>query len=149
MIYAGKSLDNTIEELKKIYNEKEAKFYIDVLTNDVKFIVEKYKNDYEYDNLFFCQSGPKFAWNYEASILVKRGYPTIKDSLEKMFEWIQDLNWPGANIIVNFLLLLPQNEFNKYYYNAMNKADNSNDEEWKYNLELSFGRRIKKDEKWK
>lgn len=74
-------------------------------------------------------------------MLIDRGYPKVKDVLDKMFEWLQDLNWPGAESIAEFLLSLPPNELNKHYNKALECARKNKDEEWEYFLKLTFERK--------
>lgn len=45
-----------------------------------------------------------------------------------MFEWLQDLNWPGAMDIVSRLKKLPTDVLRRLYQVSLDKA--KNDEEW-------------------
>ncbi len=45
----------------------------------------------------------KQTWYSCALVLDRIGYPKIKNHIAEMFEWFQDINWPGALIIVDLL----------------------------------------------
>lgn len=45
----------------------------------------------------------KSYWDGAAEVLVNLGYPRVKMILPGLLEWIQDLNWPGAERIAAFL----------------------------------------------
>ena len=123
-----------INNLYEIYGKDNAKFYSDILQKTEDELLDYYCNNESYENLFFCQCGPKFSWEIEAKILTRRGYPLVEDVIEKLFEWLQDLNWPGADIIFDFLLELPSDVFNYYFQLAIDKANATNDEDWIINL---------------
>lgn len=41
-----------------------------------------------------------------AQLLINLGFPTVKPVLPRLFEWIQDINWPVAKVILPFLASL-------------------------------------------
>lgn len=127
-----------IEKIKKTYDDKEANFYIYILKNSKEDVVKKYSNATSYSNFFFCQKGPKYAWCSEAEVLIDKGYPKVKDVLDKMFEWLKDLKWPGAERIAVFLLSLPKEELHNQYNTAMECAKKNKDLEWEYFLKEIF-----------
>lgn len=49
----------------------------------------------------FCQ---KKYWTSFAKILIKRGIDRISDVRETMLIWLQDINWPGSDLIWDFVL---------------------------------------------
>ena len=51
--------------------------------------------------------------------------------------WLQDLNWPGAMVIVSRLETLPMDALRRLYWASLEKA--KNDEEWSYFLKEVFG----------
>lgn len=65
-------------------------------------------NDESFGNENFVQVGDKGNWYYEALVLTRRGYPKITDVIPKLFEWLQDMNWPGADEIWQLLSKLPR-----------------------------------------
>lgn len=74
--------------------------------------------------------GHKACWNNCAQILICVGYPRNEIVLTEMFEWLKDLNWPGADEIRNYLPLLPKEIFIQYYQQAVHEAQCTNDEDW-------------------
>jgi len=72
-------------------------------------------------------SGDKSTWEYEALRIVNLGYPAVAEHLPELLVWLQDMNWPGAKIIAEFLFsigspLIPH----------VSEVMNGNDEDWKY-----------------
>lgn len=43
-------------------------------------------------------------WRNAAIVLKKIGYPRVKSIIPELLEWIQDMNWPGAQEIVDLLI---------------------------------------------
>lgn len=98
--YKGEDRFVLLEKIfSRIYSKVESEFYLSVLkcegSKEISNLVEQYATD-QYDNSMFCQSGLKIFWEVEAKILVKKGYPKVKDSISWLFRWLQDLNWPGS-----------------------------------------------------
>jgi hypothetical protein len=75
-------------------------------------------------------------WENSAKVLLKIGYPKIKNIIPGLFEWLQDMNWPGALIVREILLNLPKDALLNNYEDAIYKATSENDEEWLLNLKL-------------
>lgn len=75
-------------------------------------------------------------WDKCAIIITKMEYQAVKPFLNALFEWLQDMNWPGALIIRDFLLTIPQDEFKRSYCTAFNTALKKGDDDWVYNLNL-------------
>ncbi|ULO09067.1 DUF5071 domain-containing protein [Paenibacillus sp. 19GGS1-52] len=42
-------------------------------------------------------------WDGAAEVIVAIGYPRVKSILSELLVWIQDLNWPGYQVIADFL----------------------------------------------
>lgn len=75
-------------------------------------------------------------WDKCAKIITKIGYQAIKPLSIELFEWLQDMNWPGALTIRSFLLTIPKDEFDQLYCTAFNIALERGDDDWAYNLKL-------------
>lgn len=80
-------------------------------------------------------------WDKCAIIITKMGFQVVKPFLIDLFEWLQDMNWPGALTIRNFLLTIPKDEFKQLYCTALNNALKKGDDDWVYNLNLLFNLR--------
>ncbi|WP_156826128.1 DUF5071 domain-containing protein [Paenibacillus terrigena] len=52
---------------------------------------------------FLVQPLTKGHWDGAAEVIVSLGYPRVQRILPGLLEWIQDLNWPGAMVIADFL----------------------------------------------
>lgn len=48
--------------------------------------------------------GPKATWVAQAEMIIKQGYPAVAESLPELLAWLQDINWPGAQEIADFLV---------------------------------------------
>ena len=57
------------------------------------------------------------------------GFQVVKPFLIDLFEWLQDMNWPGALTIRNFLLTIPKDEFKQLYCTALNNALKKGDDD--------------------
>ncbi len=137
--YKGEDRFVLLEKIfSRIYSKVESEFYLSVLkcegSKEISNLVEQYAID-QYDNLMFCQSGLKIFWEVEAEILVKKGYPKVKDSINYLFRWLQDLNWPGVEEVTNLLLSFPTDEFVFGLEYAITQAFATNDDEWLINLQ--------------
>lgn len=53
---------------------------------------------------------------------------TIKDDIPALLEWLQDYNWPPADLICEYLLKFPLITYKK----EISEILNSNDNVWKY-----------------
>lgn len=136
--------------MNRLYTNRETEFYIEVLkcssNDDLLCIINKYSSD-KYSNEMFCRSGLKTFLGIESKILSKKGYPKIKDVLISLFEWLQDLNWPGADEIVNILLIIPNGIFITNLETSINLAIKDDDIEWLINMKDIVKRKklLKKD----
>ena len=89
-------------------------------------------NNFKYNNRMFLQKGEKGAWENEAKVLYYRGYPKIIDVLPGLFEWLQDINWPGSNVVMCILSKLPKEVLISELEQASHKAYTTNDLGWLY-----------------
>lgn len=80
------------------------------------------------------QPDRKEYWENAAKVLFIMGYPKIKDAIPGLLIWLQDINWPGATIVMEILGSLPKDIFLPYLENAVKEALNSNDDIWLENL---------------
>jgi len=92
--------------------------------------IEMLANNKQYNNKCFITPKNKIYWEDAAKVLEKRGYPMIDDVIMDMFEWLQDLNWPGALIIVRILKSIPKKVFVDNLEKTIEIALKENDEVW-------------------
>ena len=93
--YKGEDRFVLLEKIfSRVYSKVESEFYLSVLkcegSKEISNLVEQYAAD-QYDNLMFCQSDLKIFWEVEAEILVKKGYPKVKDSINYFI--ISTISW--------------------------------------------------------
>jgi len=85
---------------------------------------------------FIMPFGRKDCWANCAKVISARPDKEIIEIGLELFEWLQDLNWPGAMEIVSRLEKLPSDVLRKLYRASLEKA--KNDEEWSYYLKEVF-----------
>ncbi len=79
----------------------------------------------------------KNVWENCAVVLDKKSDAEIAPFLPELFEWLQDMNWPGADRIYNRLLRFQDNYiFTCAYKECEKKAIAENDEIWLMTLRL-------------
>jgi len=73
-------------------------------------------------------------WENAAKVLVEIGYPRIEVAIPGLFVWLQDLNWPGAIIVMELLKSIPKDVIIRHLESAANEAVNTDDQIWLINL---------------
>lgn len=81
-------------------------------------------------------SGRKDCWANCARVICARSDQEIIGIALEMFEWLQDLNWPGATDIVSRLKELPADVLRRLYRISLEKA--KRDDEWLFSLREAF-----------
>lgn len=81
-------------------------------------------------------SGRKDCWANCAKVICARSDQEIMEIALEMFEWLQDLNWPGATDIVSRLKELPADVLRRLYRISLEKA--KRDDEWLLSLKEEF-----------
>ena len=81
-------------------------------------------------------SGRKDCWANCAKVICARSDQEIMEIALEMFEWLQDLNWPGATDIVSRLKKLPADVLRRLYRISLEKA--KRDDEWLFSLKEEF-----------
>ncbi|MDP4177252.1 MAG: DUF5071 domain-containing protein [Bacillota bacterium] len=82
------------------------------------------------------QPSRKEYWENAAKVLIKMGYPRIKESISGLLIWLQDMNWPGSNVVIEILRSLPKAVFIPHLECAVLEAMNTNDDIWLSNLSI-------------
>jgi hypothetical protein len=73
-------------------------------------------------------------WENAAKVLLKMGYPRIREAIPGLLIWLQDINWPGSNEVMELLKTIPKAELVPYLDDAVKEAISSDDEIWIENL---------------
>lgn len=81
-------------------------------------------------------SGRKDCWANCAKVICARSDQEIIGIALEMFEWLQDLNWPGATDIVSRLKELPADVLRRLYRISLEEA--KKDDEWLFFLKEEF-----------
>ena len=72
----------------------------------------------------------KNVWENCAKILSSKSDECLDGHIGRLFEWLQDMNWPGAEIIFERLTNFPFLELEKIYQFSRLCAQRANDEFW-------------------
>ena len=72
----------------------------------------------------------KSVWEPCAEIISLKSNDELQPFLYLLFEWLQDMNWPGAEIIFERLTNFPFSELEKIYQFSRLRAQRANDEFW-------------------
>lgn len=73
-------------------------------------------------------------WGNAAKVLLKMGYPRIREAIPGLLIWLQDINWPGSNEVMELLRTIPKAEFVPFLEDTVKEALSSDDEIWIENL---------------
>jgi hypothetical protein len=96
-----------------------------------KTVVKLLSNFGIYDLSNFSQDkNEKEAWANCSKVICNVGYPKNEIMIPQLFRWLQDLTWPGAKTIYDFLKKLETPVFIKYCELAIHEALNENDDIW-------------------
>ena len=80
----------------------------------------------------------KNIWKNCAIILSRKSDAELIPFLPRLFEWIQDMNWPGAAMIFSRLSHFGEKSpLIEAYLKSVQQAQDSNDEIWLENLQTS------------
>lgn len=81
-------------------------------------------------SVFFQPIENKAVWENCAKVISSKTDEELELYIIPMFEWLQDMNWPGADIILNRLLKMSCNVLQISYDIVLTKAKNNNDAVW-------------------
>ena len=77
----------------------------------------------------------KSIWENCAKVLASKSDQELERYLVSLFQWLQDMNWPGAYIIYDRLSLMPKHFLRIPYSISLKLATNTGDSAWKQSLE--------------
>ncbi len=120
-----------MENIEKLIDDLDWNKPIETQENAIKNL----KNISEKDLCKLIQPKSKNCWENAAKVINIIGYPKIKTIIPDLLEWLKDLNWPGAVIIVDTLRNIEMGEINEFIKEALIKAESENDELWKSGIE--------------
>ena len=76
----------------------------------------------------------KAIWENCAKVLVSKSDEQLSLYLFALFEWLQDMNWPGADLIFDRLLYLSTEDFIPVYKHSLTVAKQTQDYAWEMSL---------------
>lgn len=76
----------------------------------------------------------KIYWKNGAESLKLLEIQKIIEIVPEMFEWLQDLNWPGTKEIMDILVSLPRQILMSNLERAIKVAINQDDHEWLFHI---------------
>ena len=81
-------------------------------------------------SVLFQPMESKSVWENCAIIISSKTNEQLKPYVISMFEWLQDMNWPGADIVFKRLLNMPFDMIQLPYNIVLNTAKKSGDYVW-------------------
>lgn len=87
-----------------------------------------------YISIFMQPTEDKSVWENCAKIIAANSNEIIEKYIYDLFEWLQDANWPGFDIIYNRIKAMPADLIGNSYKNTITKAINQSNEMWIYYL---------------
>ena len=84
----------------------------------------------KYISIFLRPIESKLLWENCAKVIASKSDHELKRLFEGLFEWLQDMTWPGATIIYDRLLLAKGDEFLFAYKHSLEKAYKLEDDCW-------------------
>ena len=73
----------------------------------------------------------KSIWENCEKVLVSKGNQELDFYLLPMFQWLQDMNWPGAELIYERLKRMPIEQLEIAYKISLSMAESTGDTVWK------------------
>jgi hypothetical protein len=84
----------------------------------------------EHLSILFQPIESKSVWENCARIISSKNDDILEQYLFLMFEWLQDINWPGAEIIFDRLLSMPIDVLKFPYQYSLDQAKSRKDVPW-------------------
>ena len=94
-------------------------------------------NEIEDLSLLIMPPAPPPVWECCAEILYNKSDAELEPYLDSLLEWLYDLNWPGAGIILDRLKKIPGRKMIVPFLNAYKKGENESEiygAKWHCNL---------------
>ena len=95
----------------------------------------KLKNIYPFIQPIVAGRNSKSVWEPCAKVIALKSDKELDDYMYRLLEWLQDMNWPGAEIIFERLSQIPLAKICRYVEFSMYRARKEEDESWLNTLE--------------
>ena len=76
----------------------------------------------------------KAVWENCAKVIASKNDAALERYFYPMFEWLQDMNWPGAQRIFDRLLAFPAEKLKWVFQDCLEKATALDDFSWEHSL---------------
>ena len=73
----------------------------------------------------------KSLWENCAKVIIAKDDAQLSPYLVRLFQWLQDMNWPGAELVYTRLLKIPSSTLLPSYKLSVKTAVDTNDLVWK------------------
>ena len=77
----------------------------------------------------------KSVWDSCAKVIALRSDSELEPFLYLLFKWLQDMNWPGAEIISSRLAQIPYPQIEPAFQHSRQRAEKENDKMWLMGLD--------------
>ena len=89
----------------------------------------------KYLSVLFQPIESKSVWENCAKVIIEKSDLELERYLIDMFQWLQDMNWPGARLIYDRLREMPRNLLQFAYSFCLEQAISTGDDCWRETLE--------------
>ena len=89
----------------------------------------------KYLSVLFQPIESKSVWENCAKVIIEKSDLELERYLIDMFQWLQDMNWPGARLIYDRLREMPRNLLQFAYSFCLEQAISTRDDCWRETLE--------------
>lgn len=121
------TLDEIYETFFWIPEETNEEYYL--MVDDAINEAKKYKYLYPFIQPYIPNKS-KVVWEPCAKVIAFKSDEELEPYLNQLFEWLQDMNWPGADIIYDRLLQMPFSLIEDAYNFSCSRAERNNDNPW-------------------
>ena len=87
----------------------------------------------------------KSTWENCAKVLANKSNETLQSYLFELFEWLKDMNWPGAELIYNRLLCVELDDLVSAHQYSLSVAKQTQDHAWEAALNDFWKDRVQGD----
>ena len=95
----------------------------------------KLKNIYPFIQPIVAGRNSKSVWEPCAKVIALKSDEELDDYMYLLLEWLQDMNWPGAEIIFDRLYQIPVSKIQEHIAFSIHRAKRDQDESWLDTLE--------------
>ena len=125
-------MDLTIDDIYELFSwetaDSDEEWAVRVETGIAE--ARKLKNIFPFIQPTVAGRNNKSVWEPCAKVIVLKSDEDLEDYLYELLEWLQDMNWPGADIIFNRLSQISADIIQSYIDFSIFRAKRAGDECW-------------------